>query len=130
MFEAVKFIIKYGGMVLRFGPVFVSVVRAVEQLRGGLVSGPQKKEIAVRSLESLLAVFGYTPTPQVKKLVDHGIELVVSALTIRGELVQKGAKAVVLELKAEDIPKQALSVSETLVNNERNLESLRRMMAR
>jgi hypothetical protein len=130
MLSTIQFALKYGGMVLKFGPILVGVVRAVEEIRNGVVSGAQKKEIAMTTVEKILTVFGYKMTEEIRKMLDHAIELVVAALTFRGELQHKGKEAVLIEVKPHELPLQVVNVSEQVLTNERQLDKLRQLMGR
>jgi hypothetical protein len=130
MLSSIRFAFKYGGMVLKLGPIFISVVRAVEAIREGTVSGEQKKEIAMKTLGSILSTFGYSITPNVIKIIDHGVELVVAALTFTGELRSKGVKAVATEIPASDVPTQVLEVSQLIISNKAKLEEIKTLMTK
>jgi hypothetical protein len=128
MLSSLAFIARYGGIVLRLGPIFISVVRAVESLRDGTVSGTQKKEIAVKTLESILLIFGYSMTASVRSMVNHGIELAVAVLTVTGEFRSKWFKAVSSEIPVPDVPKQVINVSEMVISNKVKLEQIKTLM--
>ena len=125
MFQAFGFIVKYGAMVVRFGPVIVGVVRAVEQIRGGSLPGAQKKQIAMEVLEKSLQVFGYTLTPTVSNLIDNAIDTVVAAMTLRGEIKGGAAKVVV---KEPVLKKETVAVATQILKNKQKLEDLKMLM--
>jgi hypothetical protein len=130
MLPAIGFVVKYGSVVLRFGPVLVGVVRAVEQIRGGTLPGAQKKRIALEVVEKAIQVFGYTLTPTVKTLIDHAIEVVVAGLSLKGELQGKGTEAVIAEVKEKEVKKEVLSVAGQVIKNRQQLEDLKMLMSK